>query len=218
MIDSFPGHARRESAVTLKAASTQPDEERDLVSRLRAGEEEAFEEVVRLYAGRLLAVARRFLTREEDAGDAVQDAFLSAFKALDQFTADARLSTWLHRIVVNAALMKLRARKRRPEGSIEELLPRFHEDGIIAEMPREWPAPADVLLQREETRQTVRRSIDKLPDGYREVLLLRDIEELNTEETARLLGITAGAVKVRLHRARLALRTLLSAEFSMGTS
>ncbi len=203
--------------MTRKAAHARPEEDDALVRRLRAGDEAAFEEVVRLHAGRLLAVVRRFLPREEDARDAVQDAFLAAFRALDQFTGSARLSTWLHRIAVNAALMKLRARSRRPEEPIEELLPRFHEDGVLADTPREWPGGADALLEKEEVRQTVRRSIDRLPEGYREVLLLRDIEELDTEETARLLGLTAGAVKVRLHRARLALRTLLAAEMETGT-
>ena len=105
------------------ASATPVDDEATLVAQLRAGDEAAFEQVVRSYGGRLLAVARRIVGSEEDARDAVQDAFLNAFRSLDRFEGNAKLSTWLHRIVVNAALMKLRTRKRKPEQSIETLLP-----------------------------------------------------------------------------------------------
>ncbi len=91
-----------------------------LLERLRSGDDAAFEQLVREHGGRMLAVARRFLRQEEDARDAVQDAFLSAYRALEDFEGNARLSTWLHRIVVNAALMKLRTRRRKPERSIED--------------------------------------------------------------------------------------------------
>jgi RNA polymerase sigma-70 factor (ECF subfamily) len=184
-------------------------EETALLARLRAGEDEAFEELVRAHSGRMLAVARRFLASEEDARDAVQDAFLSAFRSLDGFQGGSLLSTWLHRIVVNAALMKLRTRRRKPEQSIEELLPGFLEDGHMERPAVEWEKGADVLAERKEVRTMVRASIEQLPESYRTVLLLRDIEELDTEETARLMGISSNAVKTRLHRARQALRGLI---------
>ena len=187
------------------------ENETQLLTRLKRGESEAFEQLVRQYGGRLLAAARRLLHHEQDAQDAVQETFLSAFKALDQFTGMAKLSTWLHRIVVNAALMKLRRRKRRPETSIDELLPRFDADGDWAAPVDQWETPAEELLQQQETRTLVRQAIDRLPANYRTVLLLRDIEELDTDETASLLGISANAVKIRLHRARQALMTLLRA-------
>ena len=180
--------------------------EADLVARLRAGSDAAYEELVRAQGARLLAVARRLLRSEEDARDAVQDAFISAFRAIDRFEGGSRLSTWLHRIVVNAALMKLRSQQRKPETSIEDLLPRFLEDGHFAEPPAEWQQTADQALERHETRELVRQAIDGLPENYRTVLLLRDIEELDTAETAEALGVTANAVKIRLHRARQALR------------
>jgi RNA polymerase sigma-70 factor (ECF subfamily) len=183
-----------------------------LVERLRRGDGVAFDELLRTHSGRLLAVARRLLSNEEDARDAVQDAFLSAFRSLDRFDGQAALGTWLHRIVVNAALTKLRSRRRRPEKSIEDLLPTFLDDGHQARPARDWPEPS-AALQRQETRESVRRHIAELPEDYRVVLLLRDIEELDTDETARLLGLTTGAVKTRLHRARQALRTLLEPEF-----
>jgi RNA polymerase sigma-70 factor (ECF subfamily) len=183
--------------------------EADLVARLRAGSDAAYEELVRAQGARLLAVARRLLRSEEDARDAVQDAFISAFRAIDRFEGGSRLSTWLHRIVVNAALMKLRSQQRKPETSIEDLLPRFLEDGHFAEPPAEWQQSADRALERRETRELVRQAIDGLPENYRTVLLLRDIEGLDTAETAEALGVTANAVKIRLHRARQALREQL---------
>jgi RNA polymerase sigma-70 factor (ECF subfamily) len=181
---------------------------------LRAGDGSAFEELVRAHGARVLAVTRRFLRSEEDARDAVQETFLSAFKSIAGFHEGSKLSTWLHRIAVNAALMKLRAQRRKPEEPIDELLPRFRKDGHRADPAPAWRDSADTALQRQETRLLVRQCIDRLPEGHRTVLLLRDIEELNTEETARLLEITPNAVKVRLHRARQALRELLDPHFS----
>ena len=180
-----------------------------LVSGLRANDDRAFETLVRRYMARLLSVARRFLKNEADARDAVQDAFISAFRNIDQFQSGSKLSTWLHRIVVNAALMKLRTRRRHPEEGIDELLPRFQPDGHQVVDSIDWSLSAEDLVSREETREIVRRAIDQLPETYRVVLLMRDIEEMSTEENARALGITNAAVKVRLHRARQALRTLL---------
>jgi RNA polymerase sigma-70 factor, ECF subfamily len=186
-----------------------PAAEAEVVAALRAGDEGAYERLLRQHLPRLLAAARRILGNEEDAQEAVQDAFLSAFKGLPGFDGSARLSTWLHRIAVNAALMKLRGRRRRPEVSIEALLPRFREDGHQADPPAPWQESAEGLLSRKETRALVRAAIDRLPESYRTVLLLRDIEEMDTEETAELLGVGAGVVKTRLHRARQALRSLL---------
>jgi RNA polymerase sigma-70 factor (ECF subfamily) len=179
------------------------------LARLRAREDAAFEELVRAYSGRLLATAARILGNDEDARDATQDAFLSAFRSIDRFEGESLASTWLHRIVINASLMKLRSRRRKPEGRIEDLLPRFLEDGHFENPPVEWKEPSDLLIHRRQTRQIVRECIDRLPETYRTVLLLRDIEELDTEETSKLLGVSTNAVKTRLHRARQALRTLL---------
>ncbi len=183
--------------------------EQQLLERLLAGEEQAYEELVRSYGGRLLAVARRFLPIEEDARDAVQDAFLSAFRSIHRFEGQAQLSTWLHRIVVNASLMKLRTRRRKPEQSIEELLPGYLEDGHFERPASPWRTDGLDPAEQSELRELVLRSIHSLPEGHRNVLLLRDIESLDTEEAAELLGISPGAVKTRLHRARQALRELL---------
>ncbi|MEN8184726.1 MAG: sigma-70 family RNA polymerase sigma factor [Myxococcota bacterium] len=193
------------------AAAAAPSRARDeaLLERLRAGEEAAFEALVRTHGGPMLAVARRMLRDPEEARDVVQEAFLNAFRSLGKFQGGSLLSTWLHRIVVNASLMKLRTRRRKPETSIEELLPKFLEDGHQADPPTAWRLPADEAAERKELLALVRRRIDELPETYRTVLLLRDVEGLDTAESAALLGIAEGAVKTRLHRARQALRTLL---------
>jgi RNA polymerase sigma-70 factor (ECF subfamily) len=187
-------------------------DERALLAALRRGEDDAYEELVRRYGGRLLAVTRRLLGDEDDARDAVQEAFLSAFKAIDRFEGESLLSTWLHRIAVNHGLMRLRSRRRRPEEKIDDLLPSFREDGHFREPPGPIAELSDEKLVREETRKRVREAIGALPEGYRTVLLLRDIEELDTAEVAELLGMTKNAVKTRLHRARQALHGILAPE------
>jgi RNA polymerase sigma-70 factor (ECF subfamily) len=189
-------------------------DESALVAGLRAGEEWAFELMIRTYGRRLLAVAHRFSTCGADAEDVVQSAYVSAFRSIHQFEGSSRLSTWLHRIVVNEALMRIRSRRRKREESIEELLPRFQEDGHHVEQFAGWEASADELLSRAQTRSAVRAAIAQLPEGYRTVLLLRDIEELSTQEVADRMSMTPNAVKVRLHRARQALAKLLSPQFN----
>ena len=169
-------------------------------------------------AAGLLAVARRIVGSEEDARDVVQDAFMNAFKSLDRFEGNAKLSTWLHRIVVNAALMRLRTRKRKPEQSIETMLPSFLDDGHHEERFQSWEEPIDKIMERAENRELVRKQIDALPEGYRTVLVLRDIEGLDTEETANVLGLSVNATKIRLHRARQALRSLLAPHFRSAVS
>jgi RNA polymerase sigma-70 factor (ECF subfamily) len=181
-----------------------------LVTRLQRGDHAAFEQLVRTHGGRLLSVARRFLGNNEDAEDAVQETFIRAFKSINTFEERAQLHTWLHRIVVNTSLMKLRERRRKPQESIEDLLPAFAADGHQVTESREW---SDALLERKETASVVRQAIAMLPDQHRTVLILRDLEERDTAETAAILGTTTTVVKVRLHRARQALRTLLDREF-----
>lgn len=200
-----------ETAPAARPSRTDPSpssssaEEAALLARLRAGEDEAYRELLESQGGRLLAVARRLMRNEEDARECLQDALLSAFRAIDRFEGHAKLGTWLHRIVVNACLMRLRLRKRRPEEALDSELPEFDDYGFRIG-PMETSASADELLERQEVRVQVREAIESLPESYRTVLILRDIEEIDTAETAELLGLTPVAVKTRLHRARLALR------------
>jgi RNA polymerase sigma-70 factor (ECF subfamily) len=153
---------------------------------------------------------------EEAARDAVQDAFLSAFRSLKAFDGNAQLSTWLHRIVVNAALMKIRTRQRRPEQPLEPLLPAFADDGHHAEPVASWEGSPERALEQQQLRAIVRAAIAELPETYRVALLLRDIEGLSTNEAALALGITDNALKLRLHRARQALTTLLQQRLGNG--
>lgn len=188
-------------------------DEAELVASLRAKDPQAFEVVVRRYGSRLRMTAKRYLSCDEECADAVQDAFVSAFQGIDNFEENSQLATWLHRIVINSCLMKLRSRSRRQETSIEELLPAFDATGHqIHEVPR-WKSLPDDQLLRDETRTLVRRCIEMLPTDHRTVLMLRDIEEYSTDEVAEALNTTPGAVKTRLHRARQALRTLLEPHF-----
>ncbi len=188
-------------------------DEQMLLAGLRARDDQAYEQMVRAFGGRMLAVAMRIVRNEEDARDAVQTAYLSAFRSLDQFEGGCRLSTWLHRIVVNAALMKLRSRRRRPEESIEPLLPTYLDDGHHAERFSKSDIPADKVLEQEELRAVVRACIAQLPDRYRSILIMRDIEDISNGDAASMLGVTPNAVKIRLHRARQALTTLLRQHF-----
>ena len=184
-----------------------------LVAALKAGEAAAYEQMVREYGGRMLAVAERLLCNHADAQEAVQDAFLSAFRSLDKFDGRSLLSTWLHRIVVNAALMKARSMRRHPERSIDDLLPAFQADGHHASAIGRWTRTGLEATEQNETKEVIRSKIESLPESYRNVLILRDIEELDTETVAVMLELSPGAVKVRLHRARQALRTLLEPVF-----
>ncbi|HEX9493991.1 MAG TPA: sigma-70 family RNA polymerase sigma factor [Thermoanaerobaculia bacterium] len=188
-------------------------DEPQLVARLRAGEESAFEQLVRSTSGRLLAAARRLLRNEEDARDAVQNAFVRAFQSLSRFRQESSISTWLHRIVINEALMRLRSRAKSDEPSIDDLLPTFIADGHQTRDTVDWSETADKALERAETAEIVRRKIDELPEIYRTVLLMHDIEEMSHAEIAESLGVSINVAKVRLHRARQALRTLLEREF-----
>ena len=195
--------------------ATAVSDESDLLARLRAGDDGAYEEIVRLYGGRMLAAARRILASDDDAAEVVQEAFLSAFKAIDRFQGESRIGTWLHRIAINAALMRLRSLKRR-EGRIEDLLPSYTENGGFASMPDPWSEEVDAKLLRDEARDQVRARIDDLPENYRVALLLRDIEGFTNEELAEALGVTVNAAKIRVHRARQALRTLLDSYVNGG--
>jgi len=184
--------------------------EQALPDALRAGDPQAFEDLVRRNTSRLLSVTRRILRNDDEAREAVQQAFVAAFKSREQFHGESQPSTWLHRIAVNKALDLMRARERRHEDSIDDLLPRFLPNGHHTERFAVWPAPIEEQIDRARQAASIREAIDRLPDTFRIVLLLRDIEEMSTEETAQALDITPNAVKLRLHRARMALRTLLA--------
>jgi RNA polymerase sigma-70 factor (ECF subfamily) len=196
----------------MNTATTTLDDV-ELIASVAAGDHAAFEALVTIHGGKMMTVARRFLRDEQDVNDAIQDALVGVFRNASKFQSNSKLSTWLHRITVNSCLMKLRSQRRKHEVKIEDMLPTFDETGHQTQRVAAWgDGPLSEAL-REETRQNVRTCIEKLPEEYRSVLLLRDIEQMDTDETAKLLDCSAACVKTRLHRARQALRKLLAPMF-----
>lgn len=204
------------SSIALDRGECNPchDSPRDAPIESRLSPEVlAYEEIVSRHSPRMLSVAKRILKCPIDAEDAVQQAFLSAFSSLDGFENRSCMATWLHRIVVNVCLMRLRQRRRRPESLIDDLMPRFTSDEAHLDPVCDWSQTALEQMTREETRQQVRDALHELPEHYRQVVQLRDIDGFDTAETAALLDVGASVVKTRLHRARLALREIMSGLF-----
>ena len=179
------------------------------IDEIHQGNPLAIEGFVRKNTAWMLSVAFRVLLDREHAEDAVQNAFIKIFNNLDTFKGHSKLETWMHRITINEALMLVRKRNRTKEHSIDELSPEFHENGCRIEEHWGVIENPEKLLQLSDTREKITQLIENLPDEYRHVILLRDIEELTTAEVAGLLGISENNVKVRLHRARAALKKLL---------
>jgi RNA polymerase sigma-70 factor (ECF subfamily) len=189
-----------------------------LVSQLRAGDAAALEPLMARYATRVYRVAFGITRSEADAEEVVQDVFLSLFRKIDTFEGRSALGTWIYRMAANAALLRRRGKRHELEVKLEDVLPTFREDGHRegdrAWLLADWSAgPEETLLSR-EARAAVDRAIAALPDHYRAVLVLRDVEELSTEEVAAALGESVASVKSRLHRARMALRELLTRHFA----
>ena len=175
----------------------------------RGGGEEDAERLVRDNIGWMLVLAERVLRDRTLAEDAVQEAFVHAFRGLDGFEGRSSLKTWLRRITLNASLTRLRQLKRLAEQPLDEYLPEFDRYECRIEPRWSYLAPLEDVLENERLSARVRESIDALPDAYRIVLQLRDIEGYDTNEVAELLDISVSNVKVRLHRARAALKKLL---------
>lgn len=195
-------------------AGGEPDEA--LVARARGGDFEAFEALVARHQERIYRLAARMLRNDSDAQEVVQEALLSAWRNLRRFEDKAQFGSWLYRIAANAALMLLRTRRRHPESPLDEA---GMETGGVEIEPGfapalDWSRRPDEELQSAELRAHLQAAVDALPEAARVVFVLRDIEELSTEETAQLLDLSVPAVKTRLHRARLALRAAIGDYFS----
>jgi len=181
--------------------------DRQLVARLKSGDEVAFEEVLRRHELKVYSLTRGIMHNEDDARDAMQDAFLSVFRNIGRFKEESSLSTWIYRIAVNAALMKLRKRRRdKTTVPIDDYMPSFDEDGHRVAVVPDWHPIADELLLNKEMAGLLKQWIAELAPEYRTVFLLRDQEGLDNEEVAAVLKLSVAAVKSRLHRARLYLR------------
>jgi RNA polymerase sigma-70 factor, ECF subfamily len=194
------------------AVHAADDTDEALAARAVAGEEAAFEALVARHEARVHRLACRLTGHEGDAQDVLQETFLAAYRGLATFRGDARFSTWFYRIATNTALMHRRAKARHPAESLEAYLPRFTEDGVHAGEPADLLAAsrADDVLDRKELAARARAGLDRLPEAYRDAFVLRDLEEMPTEEVAEVLGLSAAAVRQRVHRARLMLRGYLS--------
>jgi RNA polymerase sigma-70 factor (ECF subfamily) len=195
-----------------------PPSDGALVALAAAGDDAAFSELVRRHENKVYALAVHILRDQAEAEEVVQETFLAALENLAGFRGEAAFSTWLHRVATNAALMRLRRRRRSPEapaeGAVEALLPHFDAAGRIDSTPQhDWSKRADEQLADREVRVAVEQAIQNLPEDYRIVFLLRDVEELSSDEMSEVLGISVAAVKSRLHRARLALREALGHRF-----
>ena len=188
-------------------AARPVDRDRGLVARLKKGDAPAFEEVLRRYELKVYGLVLGLMRNEDDARDATQDAFLNIFKNIRRFKGQSTLSTWIYRVAVNAALMRLRKRRGEPlTVPIEDHLPDFETDGHRVAVVPDWHPRVDDLLLNKERRALLRQWIAELAPEYRTVLVLRDQQGLENEEVASVLNLSVAAVKSRLHRARLYLR------------
>jgi RNA polymerase sigma-70 factor (ECF subfamily) len=182
-----------------------------LVSQAREGDTRAFGELARRYEGKIFRLAQHVTNNREDAEDVLQETFMKAYEHLDQFKGDSKFYTWIVRIAVNQALMKLRRRKTDKSVSLDEQID-TGEDTIVREIAA-WDEDPEQRFSREELGEILDHAVESLEPPYRSVFVLRDVEELSTEETADALGLSIPAVKSRLLRARLQLREKLSRYF-----
>lgn len=191
-----------------------------LIERLRAGDSAALEVLMSEYAPRVYRLAFGITRDQGDAEEVVQDVFLTIATKSVTFQGRSALGSWIYRITTNSALNKRRGKRRELETPLEEHLPAFKEDGhregdrsfLLAD----WSQNPERELLSGEARQTLERALDALPERYRAVLMLRDVEELANEQVAELLGESVGSVKSRLHRARMALREQLTRSLASG--
>ncbi|HYW45471.1 MAG TPA: sigma-70 family RNA polymerase sigma factor [Bryobacteraceae bacterium] len=182
-----------------------------LVAQAREGDDKAFGELVRRYEGKIFRLAQHVTQNREDAEDVLQETFMKAYEHLDQFKGDSKFYTWIVRIAVNQALMKLRRRKSDKSVSLDETID-TGEDTLVREIAA-WDENPEQRFTREELGGILDSAIESLEPPYRSVFVLRDIEELSTEETAEALNLSVPAVKSRLLRARLQLREKLTRFF-----
>ncbi len=182
-----------------------------LVQRAREGDVQAYETLVKQYDRQVFRIAQHIVQNREDAEDVVQDAFLKAYQKLDQFQGNSKFYTWLVRIAVNEALMRLRKRRTGKMVSIDEDI--TTDEGSMPRDLAEWRPDPEAQYGQAEMAEILRKTINGLPPGFRVVFVLRDVEGLSTEETAETLGLSVPAVKSRLLRARLQLRERLSRYF-----
>jgi RNA polymerase sigma-70 factor, ECF subfamily len=200
-----------------RAESSKDAADSVLVGAIAQGDHAAFETLMRRYNGKLFRIARSIVKDDSDAEDVLQDAYMDAYRHIDDFRGDSQVATWLTRIVINQALMRLRKEKRR------SVIVPFREPGSgeaeraeVDVADRTTESPSSRLL-RGEIRRILERRIDELPLSFRTVFIMREVEDMSVEETAEALGIAAATVRSRLFRARALLRESLAREMDMAT-
>lgn len=189
-----------------------------LIARAKQRDFDAFEDLVSRYQDKVYRLAFRFVRNETEAREVVQDTLLTVWRKLDGFKGDSQFGSWLYRVTANTALMRLRSQRRHAEVSTEELPLGFMDTqqaayGQVTAPGNNWSRRPDEQMQSDELRQQIQTAVDGLPEIYRAVFLVRDVDGLSTEETAVALGLSVPTVKTRLHRARMALRLAIGAHF-----
>ena len=202
------GGSRKMATESVPVAET---DELDLVSRAREGDAGAFSTLINRYENKIFRLAMNITQNREDAEDVLQESFLKAYEHLDQFQGNSKFYTWIVRIAVNQALMKLRKRKSDRTVSLDEEID-TGEDVVVREIAA-WDPDPEERFSQEELNTILTEAVDGLAPIYRTVFVLRDVEGLSTEETADALDLTVPAVKSRLLRARLQLRDKLTRFF-----
>ena len=183
--------------------------EAEIISRIVAGERELFYDLIKPYERAVFITAYSVLRCDADAEEIAQEAMLKAYKALYRFRGDSKFSTWLVRITLNEALMRRRRSRPGSEVPLEEFIDEADGDFTPAVLT-DWREIPSEALDRKELRDILQRAIDELPQNYREVLIMRDVHEMNIAETAQLLGVSEGVVKTRLFRARLMMQKIVA--------
>lgn len=211
MAQDIVNYLSRDPMETIQKKAGEDTSELPLVQAAKKGDLEAFSQLVRRYDRNIFRIAQHITHNEEDAQDVVQEAFLKAYQNLDQFQGNSKFYTWLVRIAVNEALMKLRRRRTDKTVSIDEDVET--EEGTMPREVADWSPNPEQLYGQSELSDILKKTIQGLPPGFRTVFVLRDVEGLSTEETAEMLGLSIPAVKSRLLRARLQLRDRLSKYF-----
>jgi RNA polymerase sigma-70 factor (ECF subfamily) len=199
------------ATIEQKGIETEPHPDVALVERVRAGEVEAYDTLVRKYERQIFRIANHITQNREDAEDVMQDAFLKAYQKLDQFQGNSKFYTWLVRIAVNESLMRLRKRRTAKTVSIDEDVET--EEGSVPRDLADWAPNPEQNFDQAQLKEILGKTIQGLPRGFRVVFVLRDVEGLSTQETADALDLSVPAVKSRLLRARLQLRERLSKYF-----
>lgn len=189
------------------------NDDQQLVEGLKKKDINAFEYFFNEYHKKIFGLIYKLTKNETDAQDLTQEVFLKVLEKVNTFEGRSAFSSWVYRIAVNTAFMRLRTKRNQPQLSLDSLLPQFHESGYQKQMAKDWSREVEGAILNEEFKETINAAIDKLPEKEKIVFILRDVEEISTEKVGDILGLSVPAVKSRLHRARLFLRKRLSKYF-----